>query len=598
MNGLRRFAAIFLATVLAVLAPPAGAANPEKIYSINVSPLGATPIAVTIKNETPNGNSTINSFVITAPAGVTITSLGNPAASASANVQLTGGKVYVNSFTGLQAGNKTPKSLTVYVNATYPNSAACGAAYTWTAAVYTGNSFGQETFGLVAGVPPTNPTQTANCEYKVTMSPGSLAAGIASSLTATIYNKTAAGGPALTTATLAAPAGITPKPGGLAASSGTASLAGATVTVSGASVAPGGSMTVTIPVDTACAASTGNWSTTASGGSGSFSPSTSDPSSLGTAVTGACSMSFQQQPTSVVAGVAMSPPVIAVVNGATGNPVPWFSGSVWLTTGSCSAGIAGAVPGGTATAVGGVATFGSVVLTTPGTTTLTACSLLGSTTLSLSSSAFTVWGGTLGCTAASNKGGNLDPGLDVAYVNVPPDWGLIRGNNKDGAACVVVPYTFTLDTASVPQKASFVVPPGTGQAVSAQYIVVWKPIAVLPSTDPNAYWTITRPKLAWKTDGSGNPVYIPALSCVVDPDNFTLVTTTSVPSLDDLLPTIPNVAPFNLPANAAHYPVNSKAKMCVSQVGWTSVGKDGSGNTLVQYWTKVIDQGDGFMSLD
>lgn len=215
------------------------------------------------------------------------------------------------------------------------------------------------------------------------------------------------------------------------------------------------------------------------------------------------------------------------------------------------------------------------------------------------SKSFTVYGGELGCDAESNKGGNLDPGLDLAYVNVPPDWGLIRGNNKDGGECVVVPYTFTLDVTSVPQKASFIVPPGTGQAVSAQYIVVWKPVAVLPSTDvQNAFWTITRPKLAWKTDGSGNPVYIPALSCVLDPDDFSLVTSTSTPSLNDLLPLIPDQPPFNLAANSAYYPVNSKAKMCVSQLGWTSVGKDTSGNTLIQYWTKVIDQGDGFMSLD
>ena len=31
-----------------------------KIYSLNVSPLGTSPIQLTMKNETPNGNSTIN----------------------------------------------------------------------------------------------------------------------------------------------------------------------------------------------------------------------------------------------------------------------------------------------------------------------------------------------------------------------------------------------------------------------------------------------------------------------------------------------------------------------------------------------------------
>jgi hypothetical protein len=101
--------------------------------------------------------------------------------------------------------------------------------------------------------------------------------------------------------------------------------------------------------------------------------------------------------------------------------------------------------------------------------------------------------------------------------------------------------------------------------------------------------------LAWLKDTSGNPVYIPALSCVKDPDDFMAITTTSTPyALEDLLPILPD---FGAPYNTYYVP-GTLAKMCVAQHGWTSVGIDSSGNTLVQYWTKVIDQSDGFMSLD
>jgi hypothetical protein len=609
----------FLAAMLMAFALPASAANPEKIYSLNVSPLGTSPIALTIKNETPNGNSTVNSFVISPPQGVTIDSLSNPkylAQSGTANVQLIGGKVYVNSFTGLQAANKTPKALTIYVNATYPTSTACGAQYTWTADVYTGNAFGQETFALVTGVPPTSPTQTAICEYKVVMSPASLAAGIStaagSHLTATITNKTAAGGPNITTATLTAPTGVTPKATGLASTSGTAALAGVLVTVSGASVAPGGSMAVTIPVETACAASTGNWTPTASGTSGSFALSTSDASSLGTAVTGACSMAFTQQPTNVVAGVAISPPVISVVNGATGSPVPWFNGSVWLTTGACTA-----TPIATATASGGVATFPVVILNTIGLTTLTACSTFGSTNFSVASNSFTVYSGTLDCYPNTYTGGDLDPGALKSYVKASDQgkWGLVRGNNKpDSAPCQAVPYIFNLNVTSSPQLASFIVPdPAVNlQKVAAEYVVVWGRVAVDASGDVSK-WTTKRPKLSWGTASApitGSNDYAPALSCVLDPDNPDLTGTgntypngfRSVPTtdLDKLLPVIPNVEPFiTLGTTHPQYAPGQKAMMCIAQQGWTAVGQDDPlGPTLIQYWTRVIDQADGFMSLD
>ena len=66
-----------------------------------------------------------------------------------------------------------------------------------------------------------------------------------------------------------------------------------------------------------------------------------------------------------------------------------------------------------------------------------------------------------------------------------------------------------------------------------------------------------------------------------------------------LLPVIPDEAPYNQSPLLETYGVNVKAKMCVAQQGWTSLGPVQPGDeTLVQNWTKVIDQGDGFMSND
>ena len=66
------------------------------------------------------------------------------------------------------------------------------------------------------------------------------------------------------------------------------------------------------------------------------------------------------------------------------------------------------------------------------------------------------------------------------------------------------------------------------------------------------------------------------------------------------MPMLPDVAPFiDNPYEQYRYDGTRKAKMCVAQQGWTAVGTDTiSGNTLIQYWTNVIDLSDGFMSLD
>ena len=425
MNSLTKVLGILMALMLSAFALPASAADPQKIYSINVSPLGTAPVAVTIKNETPNGNSTVNSFIISPPPGVTV-AIASPASSASANVTLgSDGKVYVNSFDGLKAGNKSPKTLTINLNATYGSGAACGAGLTWTAVVYTGNSFGAETFDPVVGTnPPTNATQSATCNYSLKMAPASVSAGTSTTLTATLKNESPAGSPAITSATLAAATGLTitsvTPPAGTTATSSAGS-----VNVSSTSIPAGGSIVLTIAVDTACVASSGSWGSTAN--SGAFTR-LAGSSSLGTAVTGTCAMTLTQ-PSNVVAGVAIAPPVVAQLNGATGAAVPWFGGNVTMNTGGCGVGTVASMA-----ATGGVATFSSIVLSTAGSYTLTACA--GS--FSQTSASFMVFAGTLNC------GDTFDSSAPGATDVTKPGYaaGERGGFNKDRAACVPVGYTF------------------------------------------------------------------------------------------------------------------------------------------------------------
>ncbi len=214
----------------------------------------------------------------------------------------------------------------------------------------------------------------------------------------------------------------------------------------------------------------------------------------------------------------------------------------------------------------------------------------------------TVFTGTLACGGTSSNTPNVDVTQDWAYpqggVLTNGGWSLVRGENKSGATCSsAVPYTFTLDTTGT-QTASFLVPTTEVQKVAAQYVVVWAPVAT------NGGWYEARPQLAWISNVSG-PIYMPGLPCTQDPTNFASLTQAQ---LDTLMPAIPNAAPYNTEPLASTYGFSTpgnivKAKMCISQHGWTALGpvqsEDENGTkTLVQPWDKIIDLGDGFASRD
>lgn len=584
----------------------AGAASAQKIYTMAVQSTGANTVSVKFTNVTPpseSGNSTINSFVINKPNSGWIFAPGSSSAPASVTIGADG-NAYVSAFTGLKAGGRNPNTITITLQVNYGTGGApaCGSPINWTALAYTGN-FSNTTFQLVDinnnNSPISSVPESLNC-YALTGLPAMVAAGTSNQPVAvSLKNNNAPGGPSITTLTVAASPGVT------------------AAVAAFLPVAPGVTATINVTVNTACGATTpGTWSSSATGsGSSTFTGSTAAASYT----VKPCILTFASgtPPSRVASGVAVTPVVTVTAKDGNGTLLPWNGAVTWSLIAQTS-GDSGTVNGGAGTCVdtGTCSTWQFPALTITFTTGIgNQFTLKGTATLGTAvgntvatSSPFTAFTGTLGCYPSVNyKAGALDPSDPIAYVLAADEgkYGLIRGQNKDGVNCSEVPYQFILDITTTPQKAKFIVPPvaDTGQLVSAEYVVVWKAVPVVAMTNANSGWTINRPKLAWKTctsagDGCivvGDPVYIPALSCVRDPYDLALVPNGD---LQLLLPNIPNVAPFNTPPYNTYYTVGSKALMCVAQQGWTSVGTDGSGNTLVRYWTKVIDQGDGFVIND
>ena len=621
------FRTLLTGMVLAVLSSVTHA-QPSKIFSINVSPFGTSPVAVTIKNETPNGNSTINSFVITAPPGVTI-SLASPASSASASVQLTGNQVYVNNFTGLQAGTKTPKTLTIYLNASY-GATNCGAQFTWSAIASAGNAFSQD-FSLVTGSPPTNPTQSVpGCNYSVTGLPSTLPAGATSVVNATVKNETAAGGPTLTSVSLTGPTGVTVSP-----SSTTVSLA------------PGASQVINVSVATTCGAADGAWGSTASGASGSFTRIGGALPNL--AVTPECALKFLQSPQNVVSGSPFDVKVGATdgTNTAIGSftgPVTFqLTGPGTLTTGSSSSS-------------GGVVTQSLTINPTgAGAFTLTAQSIFGSANLVLTSQAFGVFDAQIKCENGTET---------LPFTFGDGTAGGQRGaSNKDGSPCIPVAYTFS-NNVSTSNSIRLQWDTGTQPTAAFEEVVNWQPELVASDGLPAKTTYV-----AWTFDGNGNPTNKQAGRACIDsvlPTRYgTLTTSTSSPDTITIDTTggraLPGAYPFaifiggpklndpgntyvverlnvtgasgnvlsvqrgqggsnqvNLAAVAGTAKIMSnplpldgsgnQMQMCIAQETWTSLKPGTAGcpaipagnppTACIQYNSVIFDIGDGFVSRD
>ena len=580
----------FLASVLvfATFGLFAGAASAAKIYTMVVQSTSTTTVKVTIHNVTPENNSVINSFVINKPSGATSLTPLNPASSLPAVVvQDANGNIKVNGLpNGLKSANRNPNTIDIFLSVNWGSTPVpiCGSSVEWTSTAYTGN-FSATTFQLVDAAnnntPITSVSQSFNC-FSLTGLPAALVGGTTNqTYNAQLTNLNAAGGPSITSLSVSGSSGVT-------------------TTVTFASpVAPGGQVPVTVKVTTSCAAAAGSWTAVATGTGGQgFSGNTTASSYSVTP----CSFVFAPGPPNPTTSGDVVNVKLTATNGS-GGGMPW-NGVV------TSWELVPQTPGdaGTATAGAGTCVDAPTCSTWSFDVTITITKYIGHSfqlkaTASVGTALSNLFSteGVLNCFPAPPfKSGELDPGAPIAYVYEIDEgkYGLVRGLNKDGGPCAVVPYTFDVDINSTPQKAKFIVPPGTGQGVAVEYVIVWKAVPA-NSSGTTTGWTDARPNLAWKTCDQtidpgcapGTPVYIPGLACIEDPVVFDEEFGTLGPGdLAALLPTIPNVAPFNAAPFNAYYPVGSTAKMCVAQQGWTAAGSN-----HVRYWTKIIDQGDGFV---
>ncbi len=153
MNSMRKILYFLMAMMIMAFALPSGAASsPEKIFSVSGIPasasVGSTTVTVTFKNETPTGNSTINSTRLIAPTGWT---LSNPIAIAGGSVQGGNGTVEAGgasvSFVNIPTIKAGGNTWIMQVTAAVPASASC--SNLWSAQAYTGNSLGGDEFRLV-----------------------------------------------------------------------------------------------------------------------------------------------------------------------------------------------------------------------------------------------------------------------------------------------------------------------------------------------------------------------------------------------------------------------------------------------------------------
>jgi len=144
-------AVVMSTVVLGLLALPGNAA-PEKQFSLRFPTTltaGTASIAVTLKNETPNGNSNINSFRIVAspaPTGFRINSI-SPGTGVLSNSNQT------ISVTGIST-LKPQQSAIYQLNVTVPNVGCNGRTVNWVGQAWTGNSLNGDPFRLHTATEP------------------------------------------------------------------------------------------------------------------------------------------------------------------------------------------------------------------------------------------------------------------------------------------------------------------------------------------------------------------------------------------------------------------------------------------------------------
>jgi len=132
MNTVRK---LFGLLFLMALALPASA---QKVYTLGVTAVDSTTVAITVTNVSPptQSNSTLNSFRIRSVFTLTGGSAASPSQPATVTLNSPPTSLSVKDFNGIKAAPLTPNSITINVKLASP---VCGTS-TWYIDGYTGNS--------------------------------------------------------------------------------------------------------------------------------------------------------------------------------------------------------------------------------------------------------------------------------------------------------------------------------------------------------------------------------------------------------------------------------------------------------------------------
>ena len=180
MMGMRKWVGFLMALAFAVFALP-GIAAPAKIFGLVMAPSTVTtatgPLTATFSNLTPNGNSVINTVILTPPTGVTATATfpngGNKVTCPATTVNNLGQTVAVppnsicvaNIPSVMKAGcSPVACSWTMNVTATLPNTCSVNP---WAGQAFAGNSFNGDVFEFQSGFSSVTTTINAGCTYNV-----------------------------------------------------------------------------------------------------------------------------------------------------------------------------------------------------------------------------------------------------------------------------------------------------------------------------------------------------------------------------------------------------------------------------------------------
>jgi hypothetical protein len=133
IGGLAVVASVLLGVVVAM----PSLAGPEKIFSIRAPasiPSGAQTISIVIKNETPSGNSSINSLEILVSGPLTIVGATAP----SGDVATTSSSIRISNVSPI----KNRQTYTISADVIASPSGGCAGSVTWDGSAWTGSTFG------------------------------------------------------------------------------------------------------------------------------------------------------------------------------------------------------------------------------------------------------------------------------------------------------------------------------------------------------------------------------------------------------------------------------------------------------------------------